>query len=252
MMVFQRSILAKSSSKFQQISVLRKCWFCVEFFSLINLSTYVVFFAVFKCCSLQEIQLQCLVKTLPMHASKLALWARPETEHYASLVKRHGLSSSAAARGLRGAAECVQIALGYCSLLGPVQRRSVTFLDQTMSRGEAFGLKKYIKIIHCQNLNILMKTKFGFSTEIWVEKFGSTPQGLHYIIVRMQKLPNFVSRIDINFIHISIFRDNRTLTPQSHQNFHPIPTVKLLGIILRNKCWPTTFHTITEMPTDGI
>jgi hypothetical protein len=29
-----------------------------------------------------------------------------------------------------------------------VERRSVTFLDQTMSRGEAFGLNKYIKIIH--------------------------------------------------------------------------------------------------------
>jgi hypothetical protein len=27
-----------------------------------------------------------------------------------------------------------------------VERRSVTFLDQTMSRGEAFGLKKYAKI----------------------------------------------------------------------------------------------------------
>ena len=62
--------------------------------------------------------MQCLVKTLPSYASKLALWARSETEHYASLVKRHGLSSSAAARGLRAAAECVQIALGhYCSLL---------------------------------------------------------------------------------------------------------------------------------------
>jgi hypothetical protein len=37
-----------------------------------------------------------------------------------------------------------------------VERRSVTFLDQTMSRGEAFGLNIYIKIIHCQFLNILI------------------------------------------------------------------------------------------------
>jgi hypothetical protein len=29
-----------------------------------------------------------------------------------------------------------------------VERRSVTFIDQTMSRGEAFGLQEYIKIIH--------------------------------------------------------------------------------------------------------
>ena len=45
------------------------------------------------------------------------LWARSETELFASLVKRHVLSSSAAAGGLRAAAECVQIALGHCQLL---------------------------------------------------------------------------------------------------------------------------------------
>jgi len=42
-----------------------------------------------------------------------------------------------------------------------VERRSVTFLDQTMSRGEVFGLKKYIKIIHCEVLNILMEKRVG-------------------------------------------------------------------------------------------
>jgi hypothetical protein len=40
-----------------------------------------------------------------------------------------------------------------------VERRSVTFMCQTMSRGEAFRLKKYIKIIQCQILNILMEKK---------------------------------------------------------------------------------------------
>ncbi|KAL3689465.1 hypothetical protein R1sor_015774 [Riccia sorocarpa] len=39
------------------------------------------------------------------------------TENFASLVERHVLSSSAAAGGLRSAAECVQIAIGHCSLL---------------------------------------------------------------------------------------------------------------------------------------
>lgn len=53
----------------------------------------------------------------PAYASELVLWARMETEMFASLVKRHVLSSSAAAGGLRAAAECVQIALGHCSLL---------------------------------------------------------------------------------------------------------------------------------------
>ncbi|KAL2631592.1 hypothetical protein R1flu_016278 [Riccia fluitans] len=51
------------------------------------------------------------------YASELVLWARLETENFASLVERHVLSSSAAAGGLRSAAECVQIAIGHCALL---------------------------------------------------------------------------------------------------------------------------------------
>ena len=39
--------------------------------------------------------------------------------------------------------------------------------------------------------------------------------------------------------------------PRSHQNFRPIPAVKLLGILLRSRCWPTTFHTNTAGDTDG-
>jgi hypothetical protein len=53
----------------------------------------------------------------PAYASELLLWAHSETEMFASLVKRHVLSASAAAGGLRAAAECVQIALGHCLLL---------------------------------------------------------------------------------------------------------------------------------------
>jgi hypothetical protein len=53
-----------------------------------------------------------------------------------------------------------------------VERRSVAFLDPTMSRGEAFGLEKYIKIIHYQILNISMINKFGLSTDVWVEHFA--------------------------------------------------------------------------------
>lgn len=51
------------------------------------------------------------------YASELVLWASDETSDFASLVKRHVLLSAAAAGGLRAAAECVQVALGYCSLL---------------------------------------------------------------------------------------------------------------------------------------
>lgn len=51
------------------------------------------------------------------YTSELVMWATKQTEAFALLVKRHALASSAAAGGLRSAAECVQIALGHCSLL---------------------------------------------------------------------------------------------------------------------------------------
>lgn len=51
------------------------------------------------------------------YTSELVVWATKQTEAYALLVKRHALASSAAAGGLRSAAECVQIAFGHCSLL---------------------------------------------------------------------------------------------------------------------------------------
>ncbi|CAL2248612.1 unnamed protein product [Prunus armeniaca] len=51
------------------------------------------------------------------YTSELVMWAIKQTEAFALLVKRHALASSAAAGGLRAAAECVQIALGHCSLL---------------------------------------------------------------------------------------------------------------------------------------
>ncbi|KAK8953880.1 hypothetical protein KSP39_PZI002269 [Platanthera zijinensis] len=51
------------------------------------------------------------------YASELVTWSTKQTEDFAHLVKRHALASSAAAGGLRAAAECVQIAIGHCSLL---------------------------------------------------------------------------------------------------------------------------------------
>ena len=41
-----------------------------------------------------------------------------------------------------------------------------------------------------------------------------------------------------------------SLPPQSHQTFRPVLAVKLLGITLRNRCWPTTFQTITTEDAD--
>ncbi|KAG8100385.1 hypothetical protein GUJ93_ZPchr0013g34633 [Zizania palustris] len=51
------------------------------------------------------------------YASELVTWATKQVMSFALLVKRHVLSSCAAAGGLRAAAECVQISLGHCSLL---------------------------------------------------------------------------------------------------------------------------------------
>lgn len=53
----------------------------------------------------------------PAYTSELVTWATTQIEAFTHLVKRHALASSAAAGGLRAAAECVQIALGHCSLL---------------------------------------------------------------------------------------------------------------------------------------
>ncbi|RZC54957.1 hypothetical protein C5167_013799 [Papaver somniferum] len=53
----------------------------------------------------------------PAYTSELVTWSIDLTETLALLVKRHALSASVAAGGLRAAAECVQIALGHCSLL---------------------------------------------------------------------------------------------------------------------------------------
>ncbi|XP_048136897.1 exocyst complex component EXO84A [Rhodamnia argentea] len=53
----------------------------------------------------------------PAFVSELVTWAVKETEALALLLKRHVLASSAAAGGLRAAAECVKICLGHCSVL---------------------------------------------------------------------------------------------------------------------------------------
>ncbi|KAL6894281.1 hypothetical protein ACP4OV_008379 [Aristida adscensionis] len=51
------------------------------------------------------------------YASELVTWATKQAMSFALLVKRHALASCAAGGGLRAAAECVRIALGYSALL---------------------------------------------------------------------------------------------------------------------------------------
>ncbi|XP_062214282.1 exocyst complex component EXO84B-like [Phragmites australis] len=51
------------------------------------------------------------------YASELVTWTTKQAMSFALLVKRHALASCAVGGGLRSAAECVQIALGYSDLL---------------------------------------------------------------------------------------------------------------------------------------
>ena len=44
---------------------------------------------------------------------------------------------------------------------------------------------------------------------------------------------------------------DRPLMPRSHETFRSVLTVKLLGIMLGNRRWPTTFLTITAADADG-
>ncbi|KAF4393935.1 hypothetical protein G4B88_025904 [Cannabis sativa] len=53
----------------------------------------------------------------PAYSSELVTWTVKQTETLALHLKRHVLVSSAASGSLRVAAECVQVCLGYCSLL---------------------------------------------------------------------------------------------------------------------------------------
>ena len=45
---------------------------------------------------------------------------------------------------------------------------------------------------------------------------------------------------------IHVFRRlHQWVRPQLHPTLCPVLAVKLLGIMFRNRCWPTTSHTIT-------
>ena len=46
-------------------------------------------------------------------------------------------------------------------------------------------------------------------------------------------------------------RCDEPLMPRSHQCFRPVPAMKLMGIMLMNRYWPTTFHTIPDRDAGG-
>ncbi|CAD6344072.1 unnamed protein product [Miscanthus lutarioriparius] len=54
---------------------------------------------------------------VPAYTSELVTWATKQAMSFSLLVKRHALASCAAGGGLRAAAECVKIAIGYSDLL---------------------------------------------------------------------------------------------------------------------------------------
>lgn len=53
----------------------------------------------------------------PSYTSELVTWAVTQAEHFAILLKKRILASTAAAGGLRIASECVHVCLNHCNLL---------------------------------------------------------------------------------------------------------------------------------------
>lgn len=76
-------------------------------------------------------------------------------------------------------------------------------------------------------------------------------------------IPNLVSKIHFQTLYISSCIEKHKCNhdielwgrsmfmPQPHQNLYLVPTVTLLGIMLRNRWWPTTFHTVTAGDANG-
>jgi hypothetical protein len=71
------------------------------------------------------------------------------------------------------------------------------------------------------------------------------------LIVGMMLLWSFILWQWIHAVHSNQENTQTKLMPRSHQTFCPVPIVKLLGITLRNKCWPINFHTNTVGDADG-
>ena len=48
-----------------------------------------------------------------------------------------------------------------------------------------------------------------------------------------------------------LFRELGNLALMPHQNFPSGSNWEIAGIMLRNRCWPTTFHTVAAEDADG-
>ena len=54
----------------------------------------------------------------------------------------------------------------------------------------------------------------------------------------------------IKFLRVAKRKRERVM-PRSHQTFRSVSTVKLLGIMFRIRCWPTTFQPFITRDADG-
>lgn len=107
---------------------------------------------------------------VPSYASELVLWASDVTERCATVIKRNVLLSSAAAGGLRGAVECVQIALGHCALL---EERGLT-LCPTLSKLIRPSVEQALKA----NLTSIIESVGSLaSTDNWSLDIQRGPRG---------------------------------------------------------------------------
>ena len=61
---------------------------------------------------------------------------------------------------------------------------------------------------------------------------------------------NHYPEASLSFEFIQLSSGWGSFMSRSHQTFRLVPAVKKLGIMLRNRCQPTTFHTITTEDAD--
>ena len=74
----------------------------------------------------------------------------------------------------------------------------------------------------------------------------SSPGGLISPVISPNRHPSFR---DLHISPILLFQS--PVMPRTHQTFHPVQAVKFLGIMFKNRCWSTGFHTITAWDVDG-
>ena len=72
-----------------------------------------------------------------------------------------------------------------------------------------------------------------------------------YLEIGIEIAAKIISIRNTTHINPKGFLMGFSVIPRSPQTFRPVPAMKLLGIMFKYRCWPTTFHTITAGDANG-